>query len=82
MTNIAFLPTPQYTAGESIIVAPDGEILAKEPSLDEDGIIEAEIPIAEFRKGRVVSTQNSETDDFFAPASRSYSLSSPAIVTT
>lgn len=52
MTNIAFPPTDKYRAGESIIVGPNGEMLAKEPSLDQDGIIEAEIPIAEFRKGR------------------------------
>lgn len=54
MTNIAFPPTDRYKAGESIIVGPNGEILAKDPSLDKDGIIEAEIPIAEFRKGRKI----------------------------
>ncbi len=54
MTNIAFPSTDQYRAGESIIVDPKGNILAKDPSLDQDGIIEAEIPIAEFRKGRKI----------------------------
>ncbi len=52
MTNIAFPPTPKYRAGESIIVAPNGDLLAKSESLDSDDIIEAKIPIAEFRKGR------------------------------
>ncbi len=52
MTNIAFPTTAQYKAGESIIVDPSGKILAKDPSVDQDGIIEAEIPIAKFREGR------------------------------
>lgn len=51
MTNIAF-KSERYRAGESIIVGPDGKLMAKSPSLEEDDIIEAEIPIAEFRKGR------------------------------
>lgn len=54
MTNIAFPTTPEYRAGESIIVGPSGKILAKDPSVDKDGIIEVEIPIAEFRKGRKI----------------------------
>jgi len=54
MTNIAFPTTDKYRAGESIITGPNGEILAKDPSMDQDGIIEAEIPIAEFRKGRKI----------------------------
>lgn len=52
MTNIAFPSSGEYKAGESIIVDPTGKIIAKDPSVDQDGIIEAEIPIAEFRKGR------------------------------
>lgn len=54
MSNIAFPETNGYRAGESIIVGPDGKILAKEPSLDQDGVIEAEIPIAAFREGRKI----------------------------
>ena len=54
MTNIAFPLSDQYRAGESVIVDPKGNILAKDPSVDQDGIIEAEIPIAEFRKGRKI----------------------------
>jgi predicted amidohydrolase len=54
MTNIAFPLSDQFRAGESIIVDPKGNILAKDPSVDQDGIIEAEIPIAEFRKGRKI----------------------------
>ncbi|CAM3633483.1 nitrilase-related carbon-nitrogen hydrolase [Litorimonas haliclonae] len=51
MTNIAF-DIPGYNAGESIIVGPNGHLLAKSESKTEDDIIEAEIPIKEFRKGR------------------------------
>ncbi|MGI9204077.1 MAG: nitrilase-related carbon-nitrogen hydrolase [Woeseiaceae bacterium] len=52
MANFALPLNPQYEAGESVIVSPNGEILAKSPYLDKDDIIEAEIPIAEFREGR------------------------------
>ncbi len=51
MANIAF-DIPGYNAGESIIVDNKGKIIAKSPSLVEDDIIEAQIPIAEFRDGR------------------------------
>lgn len=51
MANIAF-DIPGYKAGESIIVDNKGKIIAKSPSLVEDDIIEAQIPIAEFRDGR------------------------------
>lgn len=54
MTNIAFPPTEKYKAGESIIVGPNGKFLAKSTSLDGDDVIEAEIPIAAFRKGRKI----------------------------
>lgn len=53
MTNIAF-DVPGYNAGESIIVGPNGKILAKSLSKTEDDIIEAEIPIAQFRKNRKI----------------------------
>ena len=53
MSNITFPPDSEGAefGGHSLIVGPDGEVLAEDPSNDE-GIIEAEIPIAEFRKGR------------------------------
>lgn len=54
MSNIAFPETDDFRAGESIIVDPSGRILAKEPSVDQDGIIEAVIPIAAFREGRKI----------------------------
>ena len=54
MTNIAFPKTERYSAGESIIVGPDGKLIAKSKELELDDIIEAEIPIAEFRKGRTL----------------------------
>lgn len=53
MSNIAF-DIPGYSAGESIIVDPSGNILAKSAFKDQDDIIEAEIPIAEFRKDRKI----------------------------
>jgi len=53
MSNIAF-DIPGYSAGESIIVDPKGKILAKSAFKDKDDIIEAEILIAEFRKGRKI----------------------------
>ena len=53
MSNIAF-DIPGYSAGESIIVDPDGNLLAKSAFKDQDDIIEAEIPIAEFRQGRKI----------------------------
>ena len=52
MANFALPLNPRYEAGESVIVSPYGEILAKSPYLDKDDIIEAEIPIAEFRQDR------------------------------
>lgn len=51
MANIAF-DIPGYKAGESIIVDNKGKIIAKSPSLTEDDIIEAQIPITAFREGR------------------------------
>lgn len=54
MANFALPLNPKYKAGESIIVGPDAQILAKSKFLDQDDIIEAEIPIAEFRKGRKI----------------------------
>ena len=52
MSNIAFPINPTYEGGESVIVDPKLNILAKDPTMDKDGVIEAEIPIAEFRKNR------------------------------
>ena len=54
MANFTLPPDSKYNAGESVIVGPDGKVLAKHPSKSEDGIIEAEIPIAEFRKNRKI----------------------------
>ncbi|MEM9880515.1 MAG: nitrilase-related carbon-nitrogen hydrolase, partial [Pseudomonadota bacterium] len=51
MANIAF-DVPGYKAGESVIVDNKGKLMAKSLSKTEDDIIEAEIPIAEFRKNR------------------------------
>ncbi|MEM6680710.1 MAG: nitrilase-related carbon-nitrogen hydrolase [Pseudomonadota bacterium] len=51
MANIAF-DVPGYKAGESVIVDNKGKLMAKSLSKTEDDIIEAEIPIAAFRKNR------------------------------
>lgn len=53
MSNITFPPGSPVAAmgGHSLIVSPRGEVLAEEPSNNE-AIIEAEIPIAAFRKDR------------------------------
>ena len=54
MANFTLPLESGYNAGESMIVGPDGKIIAKHPSKSEDGIIEARIPIAEFRKNRKI----------------------------
>jgi len=54
MTNIAMPESTGFKAGESIIVGPKGQILSKDPSVDQDGIIEATIPIASFRRNRKI----------------------------
>ncbi|RKR15251.1 putative amidohydrolase [Maribacter vaceletii] len=54
MANFTLPVSTGYNAGESIIVSPHGEILAKHPSKEEDGIVEAKIPIAAFRKNRTI----------------------------
>lgn len=53
MSNITFPPDSPVAAmgGQSLIVSPRGEVLAEDPTNNE-GIIEATIPIAEFRKDR------------------------------
>ena len=53
MANIAF-DIPGYKAGESVIVNNKGKTIAKSLSMTEDDIIEAEIPMAEFRKNRKI----------------------------
>ncbi|MEM9531613.1 MAG: nitrilase-related carbon-nitrogen hydrolase [Pseudomonadota bacterium] len=53
MSNITFPPDGPYAkyGGGSLIVGPDGKVLAEDETNNES-IIEAEIPIAEFREGR------------------------------
>jgi len=55
MSNITFPADSDWASygGGSLIVDPSGDVLAEDPSNDES-IIEAEIPIAEFRKGRTI----------------------------
>ena len=53
MSNITFPPDSPVAAGggRSLIVSPRGEVLAEDPTNNE-AIIEATIPIAEFRRNR------------------------------
>jgi hypothetical protein len=54
MSNITFPPesgVPANLGGGSLIVGPNGKVLTEDPSNNES-FIEAEIPIAQFRKGR------------------------------
>ncbi|MEZ5566675.1 MAG: nitrilase-related carbon-nitrogen hydrolase [Gammaproteobacteria bacterium] len=56
MSNITFPPdsgVPASLGGQSLIVDNKGKVLAEDPSNNES-VIEAEIPIAEFRKGRTI----------------------------
>jgi hypothetical protein len=56
MSNITFPPdsgVPASFGGGSLIVDNAGKVLAEDPSNNES-IIEAEIPIAAFRKGRTI----------------------------
>jgi len=56
MSNITFPPesgVPANLGGGSLIVDNRGKILAEDPSNNE-GFIEAEVPIAAFRKGRTI----------------------------
>ena len=56
MSNITFPPDSDWAhmGGGSLIVDPDGKVLAEDESNDES-IITAEIPIAEFREGRRIN---------------------------
>jgi len=53
MSNITFPPDSRGApyGGNSLIVSPDAEVLAEQPG-NVEAIIEAEIPIAEFRENR------------------------------
>lgn len=56
MSNITFSEesgVPPEFGGGSLIVGPDGKVLAEDPTNNES-FIEAEIPIAEFRQGRTI----------------------------
>ena len=60
MANFTLPESSGYNAGESVIVDPRGKILAIHPSKSEDGIVEAEIPIAAFREGRTIPSYSLE----------------------
>ena len=69
MSNITFPPesgVPASLGGQSLIVDNKGKVLAEDPSNNES-VIEAEIPIAAFRKGRTIPRYPVEvTRDVFA----------------
>ena len=49
---MANIPYDSSYGGRSLIVAPSGKIMAQHPSTTDEGIVTAEIPIAELRKNR------------------------------
>lgn len=56
MSNITFPSDPNFPpgfGGNSLIVDPDGNILAEEPT-DKEAVIEAELNIAKLREGRLL----------------------------
>jgi len=56
LSNITFPPesgVPASLGGGSLVVGPRGQVLAEDPSNNE-GLVEAEIPIAAFRRGRTI----------------------------
>ena len=75
MSNITFPPDSDYASygGGSLIAGPRGKVLAEDPSNDES-IIEAEIPIAEFREGRRIPRYPLEV---VAPVFEQYRTESP-----
>lgn len=75
MSNITFPEGSGYEhlGGGSLVVSPNGEVLAEAPGNDET-IIEATIPIAEFRKGRRIPRYPVEV---VAPVFEQYQQESP-----
>jgi hypothetical protein len=75
MSNITFPPDGPYASygGRSLVVGPDGKVLAEDPTNNES-IIEAEIPIAEFRAGRTIPRYPMEV---VAPVFEQYRQESP-----
>lgn len=75
MSNITFPPDVEWASmgGGSLIVDPRGRVLAEDPTNNE-AIIEAEIPIAEFRAGRTIPRYPLEV---VAPVFDQYQQESP-----
>lgn len=57
---MANIPFDSPYGGNSLIVAPNGSVLARHPVRTEEGIVSAEIPIAKFRKGRRIPQFSTE----------------------
>jgi predicted amidohydrolase len=75
MSNIVFPPESRGTpfGGNSLIVSPDAEVLADAPG-NIEAIIEAEIPIADFRENRRIPRYPMEV---VAPVYAQYQQESP-----
>jgi len=75
MSNITFPADSDWASygGKSLIADPDGKVLAEDPSNNES-IIEAEIPIAEFREGRTLPRYPLEV---VAPVFEQYVVETP-----
>ena len=75
MSNITFPPDSDWASygGKSLIVDPDGKVMAEDPTNNES-IIEAEIPIAEHREGRTIPRYPLEV---VAPVYEQYVVETP-----
>ncbi len=75
MSNITFPADSDWASygGQSLIAGPDGKVLAEDPTNNES-IIEAEIPIAEFREGRALPRYPLEV---VAPVFEQYVVETP-----
>lgn len=75
MSNITFPPDGPYASygGGSLVVGPNGKVLA-EDATNNESIIEAKIPIAEFRAGRTIPRYPMEV---VAPVFEQYRQESP-----
>ncbi len=60
---MANIPYDSEWGGRSMIVSPDGEILAQDETVTEEAIISATIPIMSFRNGRTIPHYTTELTD-------------------
>jgi len=60
---MANIPYNSEYGGRSMIVSPDGVVLAQEQSNTQEAIVSAQIPIASFRNGRHIPQYTTELTD-------------------